>query len=166
MTTLILMRHAKSDWNSPAESDFDRPLNARGQRSAQALGTWLRDKALHPGEALVSSSRRTQETWERLAIRSCRVWFLDDLYHASAAQMLAALRRAEAGTVLMIGHNPGIASFAGELLAPDQAPPPDFHRYPTCATSVIDFPAPSWDRVGPGIGTLSDFIVPRDLGVS
>jgi phosphohistidine phosphatase len=158
------MRHAKSDWATPTEGDFDRPLNKRGRRSARALGNWLRERALQPGEALVSSARRTQETWERLEIRSCRVWFLDHLYHASAGQMLAALRRAEADCVLMIGHNPGIASFAEELTGAANDLPTDFHRYPTGATAVIRWSAKTWSQVDPGSGTLVDFVIPRDLG--
>ena len=39
---LILMRHAKSDWNDPLQSDHERGLNPRGQASARALGDWLR----------------------------------------------------------------------------------------------------------------------------
>ena len=163
MTTLILMRHAKSDWHSPEQSDFDRPLNPRGRKSARAMGDWLRQKGLHPEEALVSSARRTQETWELLAIRSCRAWFLDELYHASAAQMAKALRQAEAETVLMIGHNPGIASFAEEMVAPSEDLPMEFYRYPTCATSVITFAEKRWSAVTPGTGTLTGFEVPRAL---
>ena len=166
MTTLILMRHAKSDWSTPSEGDHDRPLNKRGQRSARALGDWLRKKGLHPKEALVSSARRTQETWERLEVRSCRVWFLDDLYHASAAQMLAALRRAEADPVLMIGHNPGIAAFAEEMVIGSEDIPMDFYAYPTCATSVITFPVKSWKQVAPGTGSLDDFVIPRELDIA
>ena len=163
MKTLVLMRHAKSDWGTPADSDFDRPLNTRGQKSAAALGTWLREKALHPTEALVSSARRTQETWERLAIRSCQAWFLEGLYHASAPQILMALRQAREDTVLVIGHNPGIASFAADILGPHEDLPPDFHRYPTGATSIITFPAKTWDQVSPGTGRLVDFVTPRSL---
>ena len=36
MTTLVLVRHAKSDWGSPSLDDNDRPLNARGMRDAPA----------------------------------------------------------------------------------------------------------------------------------
>ncbi|MEY8838757.1 histidine phosphatase family protein, partial [Cribrihabitans sp. XS_ASV171] len=32
--TLILTRHAKSDWDDPGLPDFDRPLNKRGRKSA------------------------------------------------------------------------------------------------------------------------------------
>jgi len=47
MKTLVLMRHAKSNWSGDL-SDFDRPLNERGIRSARALGNWLRVNDLLP----------------------------------------------------------------------------------------------------------------------
>ena len=39
---LILLRHAKSDWDS-SHDDFDRPLNTRGQHDAPRIGQWLRE---------------------------------------------------------------------------------------------------------------------------
>ena len=78
--------------------------------------------------------------------------------------MLAALRAADdrAETVLMIGHNPGIAEFAALMAA---APPahPRFADYPTAATAVIEFPADGWAGVAPGTGRVAAFTVPRDL---
>ena len=165
MLTLILMRHAKSDWSTPSDRDFDRPLNKRGRRSATALGTWLRDRGIRPGEAQVSSARRTRETWERLEIGDCSPRFLDQLYHASAMQMMTALKQAKADTVLMIGHNPGIAGFATDLIGPTEVVHPDFHRYPTCATSIIHFEVDAWQDIEAGCDRLAEFIVPRDLGV-
>ena len=38
MKTLLIMRHAKSSWNYPELSDYDRPLNARGKRDAPRMG--------------------------------------------------------------------------------------------------------------------------------
>ena len=47
MKRLILMRHAKSDWNHPGLADHDRPLNKRGRKAAPAMGAWLTaDRAL------------------------------------------------------------------------------------------------------------------------
>ena len=65
MKTLVLMRHAKSSWSGDL-SDFDRPLNSRGIRSARALGNWLRSNDLLPDFALVSAAKRTVETFDKL----------------------------------------------------------------------------------------------------
>ena len=67
MKTLVLMRHAKSNWSGDL-SDFDRPLNSRGISSARALGNWLRSNDLLPDFALVSAAKRTVETFDELKI--------------------------------------------------------------------------------------------------
>lgn len=162
--TLILMRHAKSDWDDPLLSDIDRPLNARGRASAPAIGQWLADRGHVPGEAIVSSARRTQETWNLMAelfpgtaARTDRA-----LYHAAAQTMLSVLKGAREPVTMMIGHNPGIADFAGRLarapFAHDR-----FDDYPTAATSVIEFDIADWADAAWGAGEVVDFAVPRDL---
>lgn len=163
--TLILVRHAKSDWDDPMLEDHARPLNPRGRDAAGRVGRWLAREGLRPDAALVSSARRTRETWELLSAEldaPPAPQVLDALYHASPAVMLQALRAATAPVVLMLGHNPGIAAFAATLLR--RAPPhPRFADYPTCATLVAGFDAPGWSAVGPAGGTAQAFVVPREL---
>lgn len=158
---LILTRHAKSAWDDPSMPDKDRPLNKRGRRSALVLGDWLAGRGYEPEEVLCSSSVRTRETWDEVSRAALgvlpQVRYEDRLYHATPETMLAMLKSATAPTVMMIGHNPGIAAFAAQLLA---RPPldPDFRRYPTAATLVVDFQIDSWADVVPGEGSVLDFV--------
>ena len=46
MKTLILVRHAKSDWSGDGLPDFDRPLNERGKKDAPAMAARLLDKKI------------------------------------------------------------------------------------------------------------------------
>jgi phosphohistidine phosphatase len=163
--TLILTRHAKSDWDDPALDDHDRPLNGRGRGDAPKIGAWLSDRGHLPAEALVSSARRTQETWERLAPelgRAVPMTTLPGLYHAEAEDILRHLRGASAPAVLLIGHNPGIGEFAHRIVD-EPAPHPRFIDYPTCATLVAEFPFDAWHEVDWWSGRAVDFVVPRDL---
>ena len=162
---LILVRHAKSSWNTPALRDHDRPLNKRGYRSSRLVGTFLRESAVFPDEVLLSTARRCVETWDGIR----KVVGIDvpirreaDLYHSSAAGMLEFLRTANGGTVLMIGHNPGIAALATGLVK-SAAGHTDFRRYPTAATTIIDFEIDSWKHASAHTGTLVDFRIPREL---
>ena len=159
--TLILMRHAKSSWDNPGLSDHARTLNARGRRSASAMGDWLRAEGWRPDEAVSSSSQRTRETFAGLRL-NVPVHFTDDLYHADPDGMRAVLAQAAGETVLMLGHNPGIAAFAAMLVT---APPdhPRFADYPTCATLVARFDIDSWDRLRWQSGTPLAFVIPREL---
>ncbi|MBL4766962.1 MAG: histidine phosphatase family protein [Rhodobacteraceae bacterium] len=162
--TLILMRHAKSSWDTPVTGDHARPLNDRGRRSAAALGEWMLLQGWMPDQVLSSSSARTRETFARLGFIIAGN-FTDDLYHAGPDQMLKTLLRASGETVLLLGHNPGIAEFAGQLVGiePDH---PRFSDYPTGATLVVEFDIDRWDHLKPGTGTVLDFTVPRDLKTS
>ena len=85
------------------------------------------------------------------------VTFLDGLYHAAPDVMLRILRQAAGDTVMMLGHNPGISEFAA--LLPARLPmDPDFRRYPTGATLVVDFQVDNWSQIEPGQGSVMDFV--------
>ena len=162
---LILTRHAKSSWDDPLSADHDRPLNGHGKTAAADLGGWLASRGYIPGEVLCSDALRTQETWAHLApaLPSGPVLTLKPaLYHASPDVMLAVLRGATSGTVMMIGHNPGIAEFASRLVA-HRPVKPEFAQYPTGATLVASFDVPTWAEVTYGHAAVLDFIVPKEL---
>jgi len=158
---LILMRHAKSGWDDPVE-DHDRPLNSRGRISAEVMGKWLQAKGHLPQEALVSTARRTTETFRGLGIAPQKVKFLSSLYHPSAQGLFAALRSATEQTVLMVSHNPGIAEFA-ELLAKQPPKHERFFDFPTCATWVCGFDVGRWKDIQINSGINLDLAIPREL---
>ncbi len=148
-------------------ADHDRPLNERGFAAATDLGQWLASRGYVPQKVLCSDALRTQQTFAGIAPALPEAPALElksALYHAGPDVMLAVLRHAKADTVMMIGHNPGIAEFAHRLVAHTPMTP-EFTRYPTGATLVVDFVADSWDTVGFGSGVTVDFIVPKELAV-
>ncbi len=160
---LILTRHAKSALDDPAMADHDRPLSSLGRCAALELGEWLHSRGYEPDEVLCSTAERTRETWARVAAAPLEVTpgvaYVEALYHASPDVMLAVLQRATGDCVMMIGHNPGISAFAAML--PARAPAhPDFRRYPTAATLVIDFQIAAWSEAKAGTGSVLDFFVP------
>lgn len=162
--TLILTRHAKSDWDSGL-GDFERPLNQRGREAALAIGNWLVEHGYRPDVVVVSSARRTVETWERIAPKlpdTAAVESVPALYHSSPDTILSVLHGQNARNLMLIAHNPGIAAFADQIV---DAPPdhPKFSQYPTAATTVIGFDKEDWKDVTWGTGTVLDFTVPRDL---
>lgn len=165
MKRLILTRHAKSSWDDPLTPDHDRPLNERGKAAAADLGQWLASRDYVPGEVLCSDAVRTRKTFSGIApaLPGSPVLELKPaLYHAGPDVMLAVLHHAKADCVMMIGHNPGIADFAARLVA--KAPlNPEFARYPTGATLVVDFVASRWEDVRFGQGVAVDFVVPREI---
>jgi len=163
MKRLILMRHAKSDWSGGATGDHDRPLNARGRKSATGLGDWLRDGSFIPDQVLCSSAARTKETLARLGLpESAEVTLTRELYLASEDRILKHLQGASGDCVMVICHNPGVGVFADMIV---KTPPEhgDFMGYPTGATLVADFDVDTWGAIRWGTGKVFDFAVPRDL---
>jgi phosphohistidine phosphatase len=163
--TLILTRHAKSSWANAGLDDHDRPLNDRGLEASAAIGNWMQSRGHVPDAVLSSTAQRTRDTWTGIAAALATppepTW-VAALYHADAEAMLEVLRGAEGTTVLVLGHNPGIADFAARLL--DQSPAlPGFLRYPSGATTVIRFQNDAWTGTAFGAGQFIDFVKPRDL---
>jgi phosphohistidine phosphatase len=118
-----------------------------------------------PDAVLVSTATRTRETWAGIAPALSGApapALVGRLYLATPAIMLDVLRGASGATVAMVGHNPGIAAFAAALCA-SPPPDPDFARYPTGATLVLDVPVDDWAQLRLGTGTVRDFVVPRAL---
>ena len=63
---LLLLRHAKSSWDDPSLADHDRPLSKRGRKAAASMRAAIVSRALVPDLALVSTARRTRETFAAL----------------------------------------------------------------------------------------------------
>lgn len=120
MTTLILVRHAKSDWGTPALDDHDRPLNARGMKDApamaQRLATRLAD-ANQSVEAIVASTALRARTTAAFfgAALGVQPELFDDLYGAPARSLLAAAAERGVGTVMVVAHDPGMTVLAEHL---------------------------------------------------
>ena len=165
MKRLLLLRHAKSAWPEGVE-DHERPLGTRGRRDAPRMGVYLAAAGLKPDFALVSSARRTQETWALLGLH-CPSRTVATIYEAEPSAILAAIHAAppESETLLVIGHNPGLENVAG-LLAPkgeEEALARLREKYPTAGLAVIAFDIAEWVDVAPGTGQLESFVTPKTL---
>jgi len=158
---LILLRHAKSSWADPGQSDHDRPLNKRGRKSAKAIGKWLKELGVGPDTILCSDAARTVETHKRLKIDG-ELQLRPDLYLAESGQILNVLQDAKGDCVMLIAHNPGIGDFATRIVS---APPPHgrFEDYPTGATLIADLPIDDWKACQFRTAKVVNFITPREL---
>lgn len=116
MRTLILMRHAKAARAHEAPSDEARALAGRGRRDAAAGGAALRQAGLTPELALVSTAVRTRETAEEALAGAVPIRHEDALYHAPPESIWDAFAASDAASVIIIGHNPGMAELAALLL--------------------------------------------------
>ncbi len=161
---LMLLRHGKALTIQPGLSeahDHARALSERGRTEAAALGEQLRAHAMRPALALVSSARRTRETYDLLRIDGedgTRCVLSDTLYLASANTLLDSLREQAdtAPSVLLVGHNPGLHELALELGAFN---PVLAQGFPTCM--LADFSVDGdWSTLAPSRVRLSDVLRP------
>lgn len=118
---LVVMRHAKSDWDAGAHTDHERPLNERGRHEAPIVGKRLRDEGWAPELIASSDAQRTTETahaihryFDHVPVRFYRELYLAGLHAVRGV----ASDFAGKNVVLLLGHNPGweelTASLAGE----------------------------------------------------
>lgn len=167
---LILFRHAKSSWAEGVE-DHERPLSDRGRKAAPVMGHYLQKSRLEPQLVLVSTARRAQETWARASramkgkteVRNSR-----DIYMAPAEKLLSVIQGTppEIGTLMLVGHNPGLEDLA-ELLMKDDGGEPGARlrqKFPTAAIAVFSFEFWTWADAKAGCGSLDRFVTPKSLG--
>lgn len=147
MRRLILMRHAKTEATN-AGGDRARRLTPRGVREAQEAGVAL--AALGVDHALVSTATRTRETFAATGLQ-VPVEYQDVLYTSGTETMLSRIGETEGDVwcLLVIGHNPTIASLAAELsYASDRAEADRLQRwYPTASFTSLAFDG-GWSQAG------------------
>jgi phosphohistidine phosphatase len=148
--TLVLLRHGKSDW-SGGEPDHERPLAPRGRRQAAEAGRWLAAHVGHLDLALVSTAARAAATWDVASAELADpppVRHEESAYAASAGTLLGLLRALpdDVGTVVLVGHNPGLEDLAESLCG-------SWVHLPTSALAVLDLESP-WRETDTGPVTL------------
>jgi phosphohistidine phosphatase len=168
---LVLLRHAKSDW--PDGADHERPLAKRGRRDAPVVGRWLAESGFAPDAVVCSTALRARQTWELVAdalagrtpLRPGRsrvpaVRFEPRVYEASVLSLLMLVREFEPRwrTVLIVGHNPGLAELTIGLTGTDSEPP----AFPTAFVAVLGLPG-GWAEAAPGEGRLLAYTAPAEL---
>lgn len=168
MRRLLLMRHAKSDWSIAGQADHERPLAPRGRAAAPEMGAYMARSGLVPDAVVVSTARRTRETWDLVAQAfdaQREPTYEQRVYEASAPRLLAVIREtpATAHTLLLVGHNPGLQELAQLLIGDADARAALIAKFPTAALAVIDFHTDLWNEIAPHGGRLDRFIVPRML---
>lgn len=160
---LFLLRHANAALAAPGMADFDRPLDRRGHADAREVGVAMAARGYLPALVLCSAARRAHETWTGVAAglgtEAADLRLEPALYNTDARGYIEAIRAAgdEAGSLLLIGHNPTMEHTAC-LLAPDGETRLD-NGFPTAGLAVFAFDVPL-SGIGPGAGTLEAFLRP------
>ena len=109
---LILWRHADAEDGVP---DEERSLTAKGEKQAQSMAAWLKERLPKDAVILVSPAKRAQQTAQALTRK-----FETSREVGTAATPRSVLKAAGwprgAGTVVVVGHQPTLGQIAALAL--------------------------------------------------
>jgi phosphohistidine phosphatase len=161
--TLLILRHAKSSWGDASLEDRERPLNERGRRDAPRMGDLLCAEQLVPDVILTSDAVRAHTTamaTAKAAGYTGEIVVHPGLYLASPEDILAALQGvpdANARTVMIVGHNPGLEELLEKLSG-------ERHDLPTAALVHLALPIEAWGELNASTrATVVDIWRPSEL---
>lgn len=161
MKTLYLIRHAKSDWSDPAQSDFNRPLNHRGEKNAPFMGKRLAHASVIPDLIVSSPALRARLTAmaiaDQVGYNTDTIRYEESLYLADAETIEQIIRTLpdSVQTVFLVGHNPGLTLFAEAVSAHE------VDNIPTCGIFAVTQESETWKSVRKGSMRFASFDYPK-----
>jgi len=161
--TVTLIRHAKSSWNDPSLTDFERPLNKRGIRDAPRVGEALEQAEVSFDKVLCSDARRARQTLSLLKqgieIDEDNIEYRSDMYGASADHLLSCIttQPESISNIALVGHNPGMEDLAYKLAEEPVG------SMQTCCIVHMEFDSEKWTDLSTAAGKVGLIIKPRDL---
>lgn len=171
MKTLTLLRHAKSGMGEPGQRDFDRTLNAKGQRAAATMGRHMKSLGVAYDQIIASPAQRvidTLEHFQRGFGALPPIGFDKQAYLASATGLLDLIHGADDASdrLLIVAHNPGLEDLVLDLVpdrAEDRARDDVEEKFPTASLAEMSFATDRWVEVAENSATLIRFVRPRDI---
>jgi len=121
MKTLLLIRHAKSGWDDPSLSDFDRPLTERGKSDAKMMAKRIKEKSIEIDSFVSSPAKRAKKTgkifMKEFKKQEEELLLVPGLYEGSTTDFYDAIQNLSdtESVVAVFAHNPGITDFVNSL---------------------------------------------------
>ena len=168
MKSLLLFRHAKSDWGDPDLKDFDRPLNERGEKSAERMGSWMKKSHIQPEWIVCSSAKRAQQTLQglrkHLDIPDTLINYEDRLYQADTYTLLDIMAQCpqDMDNIMLIGHNPTFEELLIYLCGSKLPLSPKGKLMATATLAQVNLPD-DWQQLAPKCGKLQQITRPGEI---
>jgi phosphohistidine phosphatase len=163
MKILLILRHAKAQPDS-ASGDWARDLAERGHRDASVIGDLIRERIGQPDAIVSSDANRARQTAELVAtaIEFAEPIALNHAVYAAELDDLVAVVRGfpeRAGTVLLVGHNPGLEALVAHLAGIDATE----IRLPTAGLAHLELEVDHWRDAARATGRLVAVHTPKEL---
>ncbi len=161
MKQLFLQRHAKSSWDNQQLSDFERPLNARGERDLTVMGDVLAKLTINPDQIITSPAMRAITTAQGLApylqYPIDQIIEVADIYSADFSGLVHIIHGVDNhfNRIMLVGHNPHLSLLAGYLCQDAK------YELPTCGIYGLTFAVDAWDAITQHSGQLQFLEYPK-----
>ena len=122
MSSVILLRHAKSEWEAEWDNDLDRPLSERGRQAAAAVGAFLAEAGHVPNLVLCSPATRARETLDIAMAAggwSCPTETANEMYYGTVDEMVTLACRRQVPLAMLVGHEPSMSTMLEYLTGAD-----------------------------------------------
>lgn len=159
--TLLIIRHAKSDWTGN-NIDFNRPLNHRGLENAPIMAKRIKKKNLIIDKIVSSPALRAFTTAKIMAkewdFAEEKFTLNTEIYEASVPTLLKIINEIDnkSNCVALFGHNNGITNLVNYLSNAAIA------NIPTCGAVLISFPFDDWKMISQNTGDMLFFDYPKN----
>lgn len=162
MKTLYLIKHAKSDWSVPGESDMERGLSKKGLKSIKTISSYLSLSGNQPNAILSSCALRAQETTNLLAENikfSGPIYYLQDLYVSSPGLIKEIIMAQDdkLSKMFIVGHNPQLSELVFMLSGEHVG------KMPSLGVVAIEFDITTWNELEEKKGRIDFFINPKQF---
>lgn len=170
--TILILRHAKSDWSNLGKADFDRPLAKRGLEDAPRMGRVLALFDCVPDKIIASPARRAKQTAEMVA-KACgyqqAIQWEEIIYGGDHSDLITILQQLpnRIERPLLIGHNPTLETMVTALCTTGNQNRGENHseawhiKIPTAGLVCLNMNLTDWATLGPGQGVLHWFLIPK-----
>jgi len=161
MKKLYIVRHAKSSWSDASLSDFERPLNSRGEKDAPLMGEILKKKGILPDLVISSSAKRALTTAkiisEKIGYSKKKIEKDTNIYHAGLRNMISIINEVsnDVQSLMIFGHNPTFTQLINVLANYD------LPNLPTCAVVEIECLVNNWQALTAGTGKVVNYEYPK-----
>ena len=161
MKKLYLIRHAKSSWDNPGSTYFERPLNKRGKRDAPFIGKLLKKENVEPDLIISSPAVRALTTAEffakEIGYSKNKILKDENIYEAGLRELEDIVQNIpdDKTVILLFGHNPGLTHYVNHL--GDKY----IENMPTCSVAGIEFDVKSWKEIERDKGKIVMFEYPK-----
>ncbi len=159
MKKLYIIRHAKSNWNDSGLSDFERPLNKRGEKDAPFMAKKLKEKGVSADIIISSPAIRAKTTAVIIAkelLLSKKIVYDENIYEASSDILFEIIKNIDNthNSAILFGHNPGLNMLMDSLVNV-------YDNIPTCGVVEIEFKCEKWSEISALNSKLISFNYPK-----